>query len=78
MILGGSYLPVGLFPKFMKILAFISPFGAVNFATSTVYSSWNNEYLIRILIQIVWIIIFGFLLVFVYKKAREKAMINGG
>ena len=78
MVLGGSYLPVALFPTFMKILAFISPFGAINFTTSTVYSSWNNEYIIRILLQIIWIIIFGILLKYVYKKAREKAMINGG
>ena len=78
MVLGGSYLPVALFPQFMKVLAFISPFGAINFTTSTVYSSWNDEYIIRILLQVIWIIIFGILLKYVYKKAREKAMINGG
>ena len=78
MVLGGSYLPVALFPPFMKFLAFISPFGAINFTSSTVYSTWNNEFLIRILLQIVWIVVFGLLLVYVYKKAREKAMINGG
>ena len=78
MLLGGSYLPVALFPKFMKILAYISPFGAINFTSSTVYSTWNNEVIIRILLQIIWIIIFGLLLIYVYKKAREKAMINGG
>lgn len=78
MLLGGSYLPIALFPKFMKDFAYISPFGAINFATSTVLSSWNNEYMIRILIQFGWIIVFGILLKFVYKKAREKAMINGG
>ena len=78
MVLGGSYLPVALFPPFMKFLAFISPFGAINFTSSTVYTSWNNEFLIRILLQVGWIIVFGLLLVYVYKKAREKAMINGG
>jgi ABC-2 type transport system permease protein len=78
MVLGGSYLPVGLFPPFMKFLAFVSPFGAINFTSSTVYSTWENEFLIRILLQIVWIVVFGLLLVYVYKKAREKAMINGG
>ena len=78
MVLGGSYLPVALFPPFMKFLAFISPFGAINFTSSTVYSTWNNEFLLRILLQIGWIIIFGLVLVYVYKKAREKAMINGG
>lgn len=78
MALGGSYLPVALFPPLMKFIAFISPFGAINFATSTVYPSWTSEAIIRILLQIIWIIVFGFLLIYVYKKAREKAMINGG
>ena len=78
MVLGGSYLPIGLFPPFMKYLAFISPFGAINFTSSTVYESWNNEYVIRIFLQVVWIIIFGILLLYTYNKAREKALINGG
>ena len=78
MVLGGSYLPISMFPKFLKVFAFISPFGAVNFASSTVYESWNNEYLIRIGLQVIWIIVFGLLLLFVFKKSKEKAMINGG
>lgn len=78
MVLGGSYLPVALFPPVLKFLAFISPFGAINFATSTVYDTWNNEFIIRILLQIIWIIVFGILLNYIYKKARKKAMINGG
>jgi ABC-type uncharacterized transport system permease subunit len=62
----------------MKTMAFFSPFGAVNFATRTVYASCNEEYLIRIGLQILWIIIFGLLLCFVYKKSKQKAMVNGG
>ena len=30
MILGGSYLPISMFPNFMKIIAYVSPFGAIN------------------------------------------------
>jgi ABC-2 type transport system permease protein len=78
MILGGSYLPISMFPPFMKIIAFVSPFGAINFASSTVYETWNNEFIFRILIQIAWIIIFYLLLNYVYSKSKEKAMINGG
>ena len=78
MILGGSYLPISMFPPFLKWIAFLSPFGAVNFATSTVYESWNNEYLMRLGLLIGWIIIFGLLINFVYKKAKKKAMVNGG
>lgn len=78
MILGGSYLPISMFPNFMKIFAFVSPFGAINFASSTVYESWNNEFIIRIVLQLFWIVVFGILLKYVYKKSKEKAMINGG
>ncbi len=78
MVLGGSYLPISMFPKFMKILAFTSPFGAINFASSTVYESWNQEWYMRIYLQILWILIFGVILSYVYRKSKEKAMINGG
>lgn len=78
MVLGGSYLPIAFFPPFMKFLAFISPFGAINFTSSTVYNSWNSEFLFRIMLQCFWILIFLLLLIFIYKKARFKAMINGG
>ena len=78
MILGGSYLPISMFPPVLKWIAFLSPFGAVNFATSTVYESWNNEYLMRLGLLVGWIIIFGLLINFVYKKSKKKAMINGG
>ena len=78
MILGGSYLPISMFPPFMKMIAFASPFGAINFASSTVYESWNSEFIFRILMQVAWIIIVYIILNYVYKKSKEKAMINGG
>ena len=78
MVLGGSYLPVALFPNTMKIMAFLSPFGAINFTSSTVYQSWNTEFYYRLGLQVIWIIIFGNILLYVYNKARLKMMINGG
>lgn len=78
MVLGGSYLPVSMFPKFMKIMALVSPFGAINYTTSSVLSSWNYEYVYMILLQIFWIIVSFVLLNYVYKKALRKSMVNGG
>ncbi len=78
MVLGGSYLPIALFPKIMKDIATYSPFGAINFVTSTVYSSWQNEFIIKILMQIVWIILLYFLLIWLFEKAKRKLAINGG
>lgn len=78
MVLGGSYLPVSMFPSVLRLIAYISPFGAVNFVTSTVFESWNHEFLTRIILQIIWIGIFGVLLFIVYRKSKEKSMVNGG
>lgn len=78
MVLGGSYLPISMFPLFMKKFAYISPFGAINFASSSVYESWNSECFIRLGIQGIWIFIFSLLLLYIFKQAKNKAMINGG
>jgi ABC-2 type transport system permease protein len=78
MVLGGSYLPIAFFPPFMKAIAYLSPFGAINFASSTVYDFWNTDFIIRIAMQVGWIILFGLILIYVFDKAKKKAMINGG
>ena len=78
MVLGGSYLPISMFPPVMKALAYASPFGAVNFATSTVYESWNDEWVYRVLLQFMWIVALGGILYVLYNKSKKKAMINGG
>ncbi len=78
MILGGSYLPVALFPDFMYKLATYSPFGASLFVTHTVYESWQNVWLKLVGIQIIWIIILGIAVTWMFSYAREKVFVNGG
>jgi ABC-2 type transport system permease protein len=78
MILGGSYLPVALFPEFMKKLALYSPFGASQFITHTPYESWASEWLLAAGIQIFWIAILGVLLYILFLSAQKKISINGG
>lgn len=78
MILGGSYLPIALFPNFMKVIAYISPFGAINFASSTVYDYSLINYGSLIGIQIIWILAFTAILNILFSKAKENAMVNGG
>ena len=51
---------------------------AINFATSTVYDNWNNEFISRILLQVGWIILFALLLKKLYMEALKKSMLNGG
>jgi len=78
MILGGSYLPVALFPKFMYNLALYSPFGASQFITHTVYDSWKTDWVLLIGLQLFWILVLGVALYLIFASARKKVSVNGG
>jgi ABC-2 type transport system permease protein len=78
MILGGSYLPIALFPPLMYKIALYSPFGASQFITHTVNESWKSDWNILIIIQLFWIIVSGITLYFLYSKAKKRMFVNGG
>lgn len=78
MILGGSYLPVALFPSFLYKLAIYSPFGASMFVSHMVYDSWKFDWYKLIGIQIIWIIVLGIFLIWLFRKAKDKVSVNGG
>ncbi|MFA6475864.1 MAG: hypothetical protein WCV68_00460 [Candidatus Paceibacterota bacterium] len=78
MILGGSYLPVALFPPLMYKMALYSPFGASQFVTHTVNESWASNWYQLIGIQIFWIIIISIVVYFMFEQAKKKVSVNGG
>lgn len=78
MMLGGSYLPVALFPPLMYKLALYSPFGASQFVTHTVSATWQGNWPQLIGLQALWTAVFGLLVLVVFEAARKKVSINGG
>lgn len=78
MILGGSFIPVALFPKSVYLFATLSPFGASQFITHTVYQTWSTTYIHMILTQVLWITVLGLVVSFMFKKAQKKVSVNGG
>ncbi len=78
MILGGSYLPIALFPNFMYKLALFTPFGASQFITHTVYESWKDNWYILLSIQLIWILLLGITTLILFSHARKKVSVNGG
>lgn len=78
MILGGSYLPVALFPPLMYKLALYSPFGATQFMTHTVNESWQSNWVMLIGIQFFWICTLGLVAFALFQKAKKKISVNGG
>lgn len=78
MILGGSFLPIALFPPILKTLAVWSPFGASYFLTHTVYESWSGDWPMLVGIQIFWTIIMSVVVLVIFRLARNKVSVNGG
>ncbi len=78
MILGGSYLPIALFPPIMYKLSLYSPFGASQFITHTVYGSWSGNWYRLLSIQWFWIAVLLSGMIFIFSRAKEKVSINGG
>ncbi|PKL72307.1 hypothetical protein CVV26_02210 [Candidatus Kuenenbacteria bacterium HGW-Kuenenbacteria-1] len=78
MILGGSYLPIALFPTIMYNIALYSPFGASQFITHTVYKTWQTNWYQLIGIQLFWIILLGLIIYFMFNKAKKRVSVNGG
>ncbi len=78
MILGGSYLPVALFPPIMYKLAILSPFGATQFITHTVYPSWGTMWLQLLAIQLFWIVLLAMVLFGLFASAKKHVSVNGG
>lgn len=78
MILGGSFLPIALFPVLMYKISLYSPFGAANMVSHTVYTSWETNWPQFVGVQLFWIILLGLATYFMFKKAKEKVSVNGG
>jgi ABC-2 type transport system permease protein len=78
MILGGSYLPVALFPDFMYKISLYSPFGASLFVTHTVYETWQTDWYQFVGIQVFWIVLLGLVVYFMFRGAKQKVSVNGG
>ena len=78
MILGGSYLPVALFPAIMYKFAIYSPFGASMFISHVVYDSWRVDWYKLMGMQVLWIVTLGLVLIWLFKKVQEKVSVNGG
>lgn len=78
MILGGSFLPIALFPDFLYKISIYSPFGASMFVSHMVYDSWQYSWYKFMGMQVFWIVVLGLFMIWLFKKAKNKVSVNGG
>ena len=79
-ILSGLVIPIPFFPKFLQNISNILPFRYVSDFPLRLYvgSIPLNECFISYIVQIIWILILGFLGYFLTKNALKKISIQGG
>ena len=78
MILGGSYVPVALFPMAMRTVAEFTPFGAATFITHAFNPDFQERWVLLAGVQMMWGIVLFLLLVALHHYANKKLSINGG
>ncbi|NTU73169.1 hypothetical protein HGB07_03280, partial [Candidatus Roizmanbacteria bacterium] len=78
LLLGGAYIPVALMPEAFQKVASLAPFGAPMFATQMFNPSFPSQWLSFVLIQLIWIGVLFYIVMFMFKKIQSKVSINGG
>lgn len=77
-LLGGSLIPISLYPTFFQTIAGYSPFQSIYFTPLAVITGMDHLIKSPILVQIFWIFIFGSLNMLLLRAVLRKAVIQGG
>lgn len=77
-LLGGSLIPISLYPNFLQTVAIYSPFQSIYFTPLSFISGMDGLINYPIAIQIIWILVFGSLNTVLLRYVLKKAVIQGG
>lgn len=78
MLLGGAYVPVLLFPAWLKTIAIWLPFGGFTFVAQAFHPSFNALWGQLFASQLLWTIVLGIAVALIFRRARARVSINGG
>lgn len=79
-ILSGTLLPLWFMPSILRKIIACTPFESIYFTPVQIYLGElsGEEILIKMAVQILWIIILGGIAVFFWKKGVKKLVVQGG
>lgn len=73
----GAMFPLDMLPSFWQKLIFLTPFPHLLYTPLKLYLGEGNLGVNTILIQLSWVVIFGFLTIFVWKQGLKKYEAEG-
>lgn len=80
LLLSGSFVPLWFFPEIVQKVSEYLPFQYIYQAPlGILINKYKGEEIIKIiLMQLFWIVIFSFVVSFIYKRARNRLVVQGG
>ena len=78
-ILGGFLIPLDFYPQWLQVIAKALPFAAMIYGPSRLFISPTVELLANVLLlQFLWIVVLGMILVLAYRRGLAYLTVNGG
>jgi ABC-2 type transport system permease protein len=79
LILGGVLIPLDFFPDWLGNLAKSLPFAYATYGPARLFVSPDlTRFATLVLGQIIWLVVLGTMLAFVYRRGERRLTINGG
>lgn len=78
MVLGGSFVPVALFPDWLRSIADYTPLGAALFATRIFTSDFAGAWPRLVGLQLLWMTLSALLMWLLWRRASLRLSVNGG
>jgi len=79
MVLGGNILPIPFLPLFFQTIAFLSPFAYAWYTAWLIFINFNlDNFLKFFFIQWIWVVIYIWICLFIYRQWSKNLCINWG
>lgn len=78
MIFGGAYMPIGFFPSMFRLIGEFLPTSAMMYGGQFFYRDFLDNMPRFMATQIVWLVVFSWCSVKLYRKAAKHLSVNGG
>ena len=78
-ILGGLMIPVDFLPEWLQKIARVLPFSQTTYAPAKLFAAFSWEQFRQVIVlQLIWLIIFGLALAWQYRTMARRLAVNGG
>lgn len=76
---GGTLIPLDLFPSWLAAISFVLPFAATMYAPARIFVAFSIEsFFALVLLQVIWLVILWVAIEFLFALASRRVVAHGG